>query len=351
MSGGGSLTKEMVKGGLSDLGMTEDGTSLVYLSSDIRDLNVAEVSFLKEYQHLQRVDMSGNLLTNLKDLEGMKCLRSITAKRNRLRDDVVLPELFALQKLDLSSNILTQVPTLTNHLYLSQLTLDNNEITEIRGLENQRNLTSLSLCGNLLTSVKGLEGCPLRKLYLSENNISSIDGIECLSKLEILHLSSNEITRVEPLDKLERLISLDLAGNQILHFSELARLQNLRYLRRLLIADNPLIESGGCGQTYCSSDKSSDIICEYDDHAAAAETSPAEDSDYNSGNTASYLSPEILQRYRILFSIPQLATLDGQDVTKEEKIKSQNALGKADLEMHTKNEMAYFGPAANAGVK
>ena len=344
-----TLSKDMMRVGLSNLGMTETGTSLVYLSSDIRDLNLTDVKTLQKYEQLQHVDMSGNILTTLNDLNGMKCLRSIIAKGNRLRDDVVLPELFALQKLDLSSNILTRIPNLTRHVYLSQLTLDDNEIREINGLESQTNLTSLSLCGNLLTSVRGLHSCPLRKLYLTRNAISDVDGIESLTKLEILHLNSNEITRVDLFEQLERLICLEIAGNQILHISELARLKKLTYLRRLLVSDNPLIESGNNAATYCSSDKSSDVVCDDDDHALPPDISHVEDSAIDDGDTTSHLSPEILQRYRILFSIPQLVTLNNKTTTKEEKIKAQNALGKADLETHSKNEIAYFGHRVGVG--
>ena len=68
----------------------------------------------------------------------------------------------------------------------------------------------------------------LSKIYtldFSDNNISSIDGIEIFSNVYSLDLSNNNLTDISPLTKLNSLTSLDLSNNNLTDISVLGNMK------------------------------------------------------------------------------------------------------------------------------
>ena len=74
----------------------------------------------------------------------------------------------------------------------------------------------------------------LKTLWLNENRIRRIEGLEPLSQLRSLWLGRNHITAVN--DSLEKCLVLEdvvLAGNQIGHFKDIPALARMRSLTSL----------------------------------------------------------------------------------------------------------------------
>jgi Leucine-rich repeat (LRR) protein len=80
----------------------------------------------------------------------------------------------------------------------------------------------------------------LHTLYLNNNVIEKIEGLEGLEKLTTLNLAYNRIKEVNNVRHLSNLYSLDLSGNLIakVEGKELEGLQNLNHLK---LAQNRLI--------------------------------------------------------------------------------------------------------------
>lgn len=85
--------------------------------------------------------------------------------------------------------------TLAQYHNLVALWLNNNGISKIEGLDNLINLTSLALNNNCIAKIEGLENLfNLSILNLSHNKIEVVEGLENLRKLETINLAHNFIT-------------------------------------------------------------------------------------------------------------------------------------------------------------
>jgi Leucine-rich repeat (LRR) protein len=87
----------------------------------------------------------------------------------------------------------------------------------------------------------------LQELYLSENCISRIEGLDSLMKLQRLHLSKNQIAKIEGLDSLVNLQELDFSSNDIGTLEGLGKNVNLRFigLSNLRIPEKLINKLGG----------------------------------------------------------------------------------------------------------
>ena len=92
-----------------------------------------------------------------------------------------------------------------------------------------------------------LTGCPrLKKLWLCQNQITTIDGLHGVPELDELWLQSNNIVNLEGLACCTALQHLGLAGNNVSDFSEVRRLSSLKSLSVLSFQD---IHFGRCPLT------------------------------------------------------------------------------------------------------
>jgi hypothetical protein len=142
------------------------------------------------------------------------------ADANRLTGEVNLVELApTVETLSLSFKRISKIENLVGFEKLIKLCLDNNSIEEISNLSH-------------LTSLKWLD--------LSFNKIRKIQGLESLINLEDLSLYSNKISSVEGLEKCTKLQCLSLGNNRIDSMEQIIRLRQIRSLKMLTLADNPI---------------------------------------------------------------------------------------------------------------
>ena len=104
--------------------------------------------------------------------------------------------------------------------------LNDNRLTSVKGLEKLTQLTTLNLVDNKLTDVKGLEKLTqLKELSLGYNKLTSIKGLEKLTQLKELILTDNKLTNVKGLEKLTQLVELDLEDNPDLTEAQITELR------------------------------------------------------------------------------------------------------------------------------
>ncbi len=113
-----------------------------------------------------------------------------------------------------------------------------DDITKIEGLEELTKLEALNLRNNQIKDIKGFEKLiNLKRLYLNGNKISEIKGLDNLNKLEILHLENNQISEIKGLERLQNLLFLDLSDNRI---SKIAGLDTLHKLEHINLIGNQM---------------------------------------------------------------------------------------------------------------
>ena len=133
-----------------------------------------------------------NKLLSDKELELLK-------KFDKKSYDDYMNYLSNLKELDLNDNQLTSIPeSIGNLTKLERLYLQNNQLTSLEGIENLTNLKVLKLSNNELTSLEGIKNLTnLEVLKLSNNKLTSLKGIENLTNLEVLGLQNNPISGSE----------------------------------------------------------------------------------------------------------------------------------------------------------
>lgn len=144
-------------------------------------------------------------------------------------------------ELDLHNLGLIEIPTeLSDLTQLTHLYLNNNQLTEIKGLEKLTQLTILHLYENQLTEIKGLENLTkLTELNLNDNQLTEIKGLDNLTELVSFWLGGNQVTEIKGLENLTQLTGLYLWGNKI---ASVNGLRNLVHLKELTLNGNELRE-------------------------------------------------------------------------------------------------------------
>ena len=147
-------------------------------------------------------------------------------------------------ELDISGNLLTSV---INELFLlkflKKLNLSNNTIQEIFSLPRQ--LEALNLSENFISQINEniLTLSNLHTLDISFNQIQSISSISRLSKLKCLYVNNNRLTSLNGIEYLTYLIELDLSDNLLKSSSSISALNLNSSLVVVNIENNPITQS------------------------------------------------------------------------------------------------------------
>lgn len=183
-----------------------------------------------------------------------------------------------LEFVDYTNNCITRIDNVNRNKYLKVLNLDKNKISKIEGLHQNRSLTKVSLNQNEIRRIENLNDLMIEELYLSQNQITVISGLDKLRVLKSLDLSQNRIVKLIGLNMIESLRFLNLGLNQIEKILQLQYIENLPQLTELDLCFNPI-------------------------------------------------QSKKYYRLQVLYHIPQLRMLDGQDITPVEKVKAENLHG------------------------
>jgi Leucine-rich repeat (LRR) protein len=154
------------------------------------------------------------------------------------------------------------------------------------GFQSLGSLRHLYLGNNKIQHIKGLETChSLTKLWLDSNEIQSIKGLSGLKSLQDLNLACNLISTIGTgLDSLAYLKELNLSANRIGSFKEVLNLSRLPKLESVSFSDANYGENPIC------------LLCNYSTY--------------------------------VLFHLPTLSKLDTKYVTDDERQHSESTFMK-----------------------
>lgn len=188
-----------------------------------------------------------NQPVNMKGLENLpKTLETLELYDNNIERMDHRLEHFngtTLKSLDLSFNNIRHIRHLEGLTGLEQIFLCQNDISRIEGLDTLVNLTNLELGANRIKEIENLEKLQsLEMLWLAKNRITKLENLDVLSNLRLLSIQSNKITKIEGLEKLTNLEELYISFNQI---EKVEGLENLTKLNTLDIANNKIKELSG----------------------------------------------------------------------------------------------------------
>lgn len=89
----------------------------------------------------------------------------------------------------------------------------------------------LDLIGNNIKDLTPLfTVLSLEEVYLANNQISNLSGIEKLKNVKLLWIGNNKISDVEPISKMSNLIELEIADSEIKDISSLSKLVKIQVL-------------------------------------------------------------------------------------------------------------------------
>ena len=124
---------------------------------------------------------------------------------------------------------------------LVSLSAKERGIAELDGIEQLTRLEVLDLYGNEIRDLSPLEGLRrLRYLDLGSNRVEEVSALASLKSLQVLLLADNGVTDLSPLAGLDSLQSVDLTGNEVTDVSALAGLDSLQSVD---LTGNPLGEA------------------------------------------------------------------------------------------------------------
>lgn len=138
-----------------------------------------------------------------------------------------------LQQLDLHSYGLKSLANMEELPSLWALSVESNKIKNIDALalENFKNLTYLSVSDNQLSTLNGIEVLSnLKWLYADYNKITDIKVLKKLNHLEYVDASGNQLTSLKPLRNCTKVKKLDVSYNKLKTLSDLKKLKNLQEL-------------------------------------------------------------------------------------------------------------------------
>eukprot|EP01064_Diplonema_japonicum_P030443 TRINITY_DN5182_c1_g1_i1.p1 TRINITY_DN5182_c1_g1~~TRINITY_DN5182_c1_g1_i1.p1 ORF type:complete len:712 (+),score=147.09 TRINITY_DN5182_c1_g1_i1:37-2172(+) len=149
--------------------------------------------------------------------------------------------LAVVKSLDLSHNELSQLGGLQPFSSLVALDLSYNKLMSLHGLP--LGLVRLNVSNNQLSSIEGLATLPLlQDLDVSNNKLTNVNGIQRSSPLTSLKLGNNRLSSGKGIEGLQHLQTLELHGNYINGVEDLTMLSTNRKLKNLTINNNPLTQ-------------------------------------------------------------------------------------------------------------
>ncbi|KAL6855497.1 Protein nud1 [Amphichorda felina] len=239
------------------------------LSLRARGNQIEDVDFSSVHlRRLTELDLSGNQISSVQNLELLSELTRLKLSCNRLEGLVVKGTMKTLRQLDVSDNDLALLD-LGNFPNLHSLYADRNRIKQLRGFYRARRLDSLSLReqqGDELLDTSFLSSaCEIRKLFLSGNylgvleltvdflNLQLLEVANCglqslpqklgqlMPNLRTLNLNFNAISDLSSLRFIPRLKKLLVAGNRLADSTDVTELlTDFPHLTRLDLRDNPV---------------------------------------------------------------------------------------------------------------
>lgn len=210
----------------------------------LADNKINDVAPLENHRNLTMLDLSNNQInsvTPLKSIAFTGVNGGVSLANNRLVEIASLtttkfPENPQSFFIDLSNNLLTSLNGLQNAGGITELSAENNNISSIDTLSTLKKLDYLNLTNNKINSFEGLANKPLSVLKMANNNLTSLNGLEVKSgKAYYYEFQNNHIKNIDGLANITQ-GSINLQGNEI---SDISPLENMEK-GTVFLEGNPL---------------------------------------------------------------------------------------------------------------
>lgn len=230
-----------------------EGISVSKLSiknNNLKNLDSLKGIKLEAFMIDANLDVSYNNITDFSTLSALndgKQKINLVAQANNINDISIFNDLNAISSLDLSKNKISDLTNFnSNNIFsidlsynkiekgfntlknIGDIYLQHCELSDLNVLSDIEKVNFLNLDDNHITSISGLE--KLDKLYtlsLKNNNIADISNISKLKQISNLNLDNNMLTDITPLNDVKNLSSLSLAGNSKIQGKLVSNVSNL----------------------------------------------------------------------------------------------------------------------------
>lgn len=189
---------------------------------------ITDLSPLSGFNDLEKISFSGNNLSDISVLGNLKNLENITAINNKIENIDVLSNL-DMKYICLDGNNISNINVVSNWTNLVDMSFANNIIENVPDFSKLVNLETVNLSNNKIKSIENISG-NMEELSIDNNELTSLSGVQNLSKLKILSVSNNQINSLSELESLEELENLNINKNQIRDVSGLVNCPKLKYL-------------------------------------------------------------------------------------------------------------------------
>lgn len=231
---------------VTDLGLSGNQADKVSSVTDYPDLHqidwMDDITLLRYFPNLQKIDLSTNGIMSLKPLEKMvhltdldiignpvtdfnplvklKNLERLEISNANITDATAIAQIASLKSLTLYSDGIKDVSPLGNLIKMEKLTVSSDEITDICALNTLLNLKELDISGcSKVTDISCLkDAVQLEKLNIKNTAVKKIDVVKNYKNLVVF--SGNDIIQdMSPLVGLEKLTTADTHGATLLECS------------------------------------------------------------------------------------------------------------------------------------
>lgn len=204
---------------ISDLTSWGHLMNLQYI--DVSNNDIKSLSVFRDMVHLRGLVADNNNLTSLDGILYHDGLQTLRARGNMIEAvDFDATALQRLTELDLEGNKITKLENLDQLASLQVLNLKGNQLEDL-----------------LLGSAQPMWS--LRRLTLTDNNFSTLD-VKLMPSLKLLHADRNYITKLTGLSKVRRLDSLSLREQRGSTALDMSFLQSAYEVRKLFLSGNRL---------------------------------------------------------------------------------------------------------------
>ena len=272
----GILDAKSVQYGLRNIGKIAIGYSFVFLDLQLPALGIKNIDVISSFVHLQNVNLMHNMISDLTPLNSLDCLVSLNISNNVVPNLDSLVSMSNLRILDASNNLIDSVGNMSRFPALEKLNLSNNHICLLAGVSQNKRLKVLDMSSNQIYTMRHFGEIEVSELYLSANELESVEEVHLLTQIQVLDISYNKVSNLKGLENHKYLIKVDAQNNQIEDYEDLEPVFTKNaLLRDLNLRNNPIQDK----------------------------------DDY---------------RLAILYRCPELTSLDKHKVQAEEKVSAQN---------------------------
>lgn len=202
--------------------------------------NVSDLTPIQGLTKLNYLDVDETKVKNLNPIKSLTNLNNLYISYLGITDISAIASLNNLTGLGIAGNGLKKLPALSMS-QLIELDASNNELTSLKGIEGASNLQYLTVDMNPLSDFSSLANLPILGLSAMYTSMDSLDwaATDMLSRMEIMILTGNPITDLSPLKGMRHLQVLIADETQLTNINALL---DLPYLSLVTLLDVPTLD-------------------------------------------------------------------------------------------------------------